>query len=735
MKARENKGIYILRSQSGFALLGVLMIVMAIPTGILLTSELSRVIKDAERTTKSTQTKQAMSMVRDYLISNAKDVDSNGQPDIYADASNSLPIAVPINGVDMFGTAYKYCTWHIGPGNNTNTTYSTNNTVPPKTGLIGKLISAGYDKSFQTDCQDVNSGGDDIVYEIFNTSSLTANSGWTAVAGKIFATNITDFVAIGTDTPTSKLTIYDGGANSDASQQIRIGLAANQDYTIGRMSASGLMKFSGSEASAGYLFDANGTERLQIVPVSGNIQVGAPGSDTGERLQVSGAIKTTDGTTSGKFGADVIVSGALGVGSTSNHPVVIGAGNVEVIRAGTDGTTTLTKSSSAAAFGAGGHLVLANPAGTESQIQFTHAGVTNGSIRSGNAGNLVINARSGGIYLNTDSAVSPTIYSPTGILQLPAAVGIGVAPGAYSLNVNGTTNTVGSLYVAGALFTDTSRNVYANIVNATMVDSTGGYKIQNTAAVNDTPGAYGQSMTLHVKDNAAIGVGAASTYSGVVTITPWVDDTRGGAFQVAYSQDGNIYQRYGTRSGGWGTWRKNIHSVDIAGTANYIPKYTSTTTLGNSQIYDNGTNVGIGTNSPTQKLDVVGNITTSGDIYWGTGSNWLSGYLNQAVKTTSTPTFAGLTVTGPAYFYSNKGNNTYLQNTTNPSLQAYSNDGGAAYMSFVRTGYSLNMGLDPDNAFRIGGGNSANRLILTTGGNLTVPGTITGSAVYNAVYN
>jgi hypothetical protein len=44
----------------------------------------------------------------------------------------------------------------------------------------------------------------------------------------------------------------------------------------------------------------------------------------------------------------------------------------------------------------------------------------------------------------------------------------------------------------------------------------------------------------------------------------------------------------------------------ITGSANYIPKFTSATTLGNSVIYESGSNVGIGTTSPLAKLDVNG---------------------------------------------------------------------------------------------------------------------------------
>jgi hypothetical protein len=43
-----------------------------------------------------------------------------------------------------------------------------------------------------------------------------------------------------------------------------------------------------------------------------------------------------------------------------------------------------------------------------------------------------------------------------------------------------------------------------------------------------------------------------------------------------------------------------------SGSANYISKWTSASTLGNSIIYDNGTNVGIGTTAPRSKLSVHG---------------------------------------------------------------------------------------------------------------------------------
>jgi len=53
--------------------------------------------------------------------------------------------------------------------------------------------------------------------------------------------------------------------------------------------------------------------------------------------------------------------------------------------------------------------------------------------------------------------------------------------------------------------------------------------------------------------------------------------------------------------------------VSGSGTTNYIAKWTGSTSLGNSIIYDNGTNVGIGTTAPGQKLTVAGNIDVTGN--------------------------------------------------------------------------------------------------------------------------
>lgn len=59
--------------------------------------------------------------------------------------------------------------------------------------------------------------------------------------------------------------------------------------------------------------------------------------------------------------------------------------------------------------------------------------------------------------------------------------------------------------------------------------------------------------------------------------------------------------------------------VGGSGTVNYVAKWTATDTLGNSIIFDNGTNVAIGHSSPSYKLDVSGKIYSSDQIITGVG--------------------------------------------------------------------------------------------------------------------
>jgi hypothetical protein len=77
-------------------------------------------------------------------------------------------------------------------------------------------------------------------------------------------------------------------------------------------------------------------------------------------------------------------------------------------------------------------------------------------------------------------------------------------------------------------------------------------------------------------------------------------------------------------------------------TTNYVTKATSATAIGNSQIFDNGTNVGVGMSSPGAKLEVNGGLIIGGSSV---------SYFNGNVGIGSTAPVSSLDVKGSFSFY------------------------------------------------------------------------------------
>jgi len=79
--------------------------------------------------------------------------------------------------------------------------------------------------------------------------------------------------------------------------------------------------------------------------------------------------------------------------------------------------------------------------------------------------------------------------------------------------------------------------------------------------------------------------------------------------------DSSLYVKYKR------TWIK-VGGGTVSGTTNYVSKFTSSTSVGNSQIFDDGTNVGLGTTTMDTKFDIRGASGIGLQIYeTSTGNN------------------------------------------------------------------------------------------------------------------
>jgi len=100
-----------------------------------------------------------------------------------------------------------------------------------------------------------------------------------------------------------------------------------------------------------------------------------------------------------------------------------------------------------------------------------------------------------------------------------------------------------------------------------------------------------------------------TTLSGTVYLTGITNTASWDHVIVGTTAQGQIYTRtYAQFMGDVATGISLSSYVTGSGTTNYLPKFTGTSALGNSQIFDNGTNVGIGTASPNVTLEANGII-------------------------------------------------------------------------------------------------------------------------------
>jgi hypothetical protein len=131
-----------------------------------------------------------------------------------------------------------------------------------------------------------------------------------------------------------------------------------------------------------------------------------------------------------------------------------------------------------------------------------------------------------------------------------------------------------------------------------------------------------------------------------------------GSFTGSFSGSFNGTGSYATQALSASYALSSSYSTNISGSTNYVPKFSGSNSLGNSLLYDDGTNVGIGTTSPGAKLDVAGDVLINGLTIGRGGGN------------ISTNTANGYR----ALFSNTSGSN----NTANGSYTLYNNLTGGA---------------------------------------------------------
>jgi len=254
---------------------------------------------------------------------------------------------------------------------------------------------------------------------------------------------------------------------------------------------------------------------------------------------------------------------------------------------------------------------------TNTWVQQGGAGGGSGTVSSGTADRVAIYDTAG-----------TTVVSSSVITDNNTNIGIGSTTPTQKLDVNGVvkattfsgagtslTGTAASL-TAGSVTTNANlTGVITSVGNATSIASQTGTGSQFVVASSPTittpvitsinPGAdfsitnnsvaafkslnSGATVNTLVLSAGNVGVGSLSPGKAL--------DVNGTVRAIAFIGDGSGLTGVSTISGL---------------TTNYVTKASSATAIANSQIFDNGTNVGLGSAVPGQKLDVAGTIRSTG---------------------------------------------------------------------------------------------------------------------------
>ena len=473
-----------------------------------------------------------------------------------------------------------------------------------------------------------------------------------------------------------------------------LGTTNNPVVTL-RTTVSGIVKGNGtslSAASAGvdYALPPSGSSLLKANGSGGfdSVTVGTGLNLASNILSNAGILGVTgSGTVNGITLTSATVSGyttlTLGGSLTNISLTSQVSGVLPIANGGTNSTATPT---------AGGVAY-----GTGSAYGFTSAG-TSGQVlvSQGAAAPVWQTVAAGGVTSVTGTAPISSSGGATpaiSISQASASTNGYLSSTDWSTFNNKGSGTVTSVSIASANgFAGTSSG--GATPTLTLTTSIGSsivpvlLKANGTAisaAVSGTDYAPSTSGSSILAGNSAGGFNNVTMGTGLALVgTTLRTNTSGSSILYGNGSGGfsNVTIGSGlTFSGGTLSASGGSGTVTTSGspTINYLTKFTSSSAISNSQLFDDGTNVGIGTAVPSEKLEVVGNIKSSGIISTasrllasGAGSGSIFGHatLLSIEQTNDTPWALTLrnTTAGASYGFaasiSNSGNTLFYGSST-----------------------------------------------------------------------
>jgi hypothetical protein len=218
----------------------------------------------------------------------------------------------------------------------------------------------------------------------------------------------------------------------------------------------------------------------------------------------------------------------------------------------------------------------------------------------------------------TNLASSQWTTNGTSIYYNTGNVGIGTTIPIAKLDVNGSFSAIDpetSLKFTVGVASTNRLQVYAAKPSIRFLDSGDNYAqvgIGNLSLGNYAGVAVNDWLTTSLITSGAVGIGTSVPDAAL--------HVGGGEPNAMSSTGSDLYVKgnieFDGRIYGDGSGLTGVGGITGL-TTNYVTKATSATAIGNSQIFDDGTNVGVGTTAPGQKLEVRSGHAkiNGGDLY------------------------------------------------------------------------------------------------------------------------
>ena len=376
------------------------------------------------------------------------------------------------------------------------------------------------------------------------------------------------------------------GMTSFGSAVLVAGAGQNVLYGVADVTSTGNLLLLQTESAGVY------TDRFRVSATGAVTAASFAGSGAG--LTSLNASNLASGTVpsariSGTYSNNLTFSGQTTFGSAAT----VVAGGQNLIYGNVDTTS------------AGNLLLLQNESVDRFRVDAAGNLITAGSITAGgsalcqqNGANCPPMMGGSGTTNYLPKFAAATTLGDSQVQDNGVGVGVGGAPTADKLRVYGTINATDNIKSAYGLSAD---------------DGAAYFQATPAEIRLNSPNAFNRFL---VDSNGRMWVNGLSTLTGGATIgsTAYLTLTPTTLASLPVGSNGAMYYDSGTnkfRCFSSGVWA-DCGAGNVNGTTNYLSKFTSATTVGNSTIQDNGTNIGIGGAPSGWSVEVYGNIHGKG---------------------------------------------------------------------------------------------------------------------------